>query len=330
MLIGFLVVPVVTHAAASSVYVRAADAVVLTPSTDGASTEVDVSIGNLGLGPITFGHVDPITGEVVGGQYLISMAIDIGTAPLRSLGGWVNDLQGNMSVPFNVNFLQPSFSAVFALNLPTPLQPNGLVVAFKFRASRDVAAAIGADGEIMLRVALVQSPDEPLEAAPGTSFSIRYLIRDERPAFSLGGGAFLIPGGAAQPDRDHDDDGIPDADDICPATFNPGQEDSDGDGVGDACEIIDDLSARAKSGKVSLVWTPAPEAVSYNVYRSTTPGGPYALIAAGHVTDYATYLDEGLANGMTYYYVVRWVNASGEESAASTAASATPAERQRR
>jgi len=36
--------------------------------------------------------------------------------------------------------------------------------------------------------------------------------------------------------RDSDDDGIPDCNDNCPDVGNPDQTDSDGDGIGDACE----------------------------------------------------------------------------------------------
>lgn len=46
------------------------------------------------------------------------------------------------------------------------------------------------------------------------------------------------PLGVPPPPPDGDRDGIPDADDNCPAAPNPEQEDSDGDGVGNACDPV--------------------------------------------------------------------------------------------
>jgi hypothetical protein len=91
--------------------------------------------------------------------------------------------------------------------------------------------------------------------------------------------------------------------------------------------VLDDLAARAKSGKVQLVWTPT-DAVSYNVYRGTAAGGPYDFLASA-ITTYATYLDLAVTNGVTYYYVVRPVDQNNVEHDASNEASATPLARTR-
>jgi hypothetical protein len=91
---------------------------------------------------------------------------------------------------------------------------------------------------------------------------------------------------------------------------------------------IADLTARARPGSVTLVWSPMNGAASYNVYRRVG-AGPFAPIAVGHHTDYATYPDSGLANGLTYTYAVTWVNDEGRESPLSNQASATPTLRTR-
>jgi len=81
------------------------------------------------------------------------------------------------------------------------------------------------------------------------------------------------------------------------------------------------LTAAGQDSQVSLTWTASSGATSYNVLRSTTNGGPYSQIASGVTT--TSYLDTGLTNGTTYYYVVRAVNGAGT-SGNSNQASATP------
>jgi cellulose 1,4-beta-cellobiosidase len=81
------------------------------------------------------------------------------------------------------------------------------------------------------------------------------------------------------------------------------------------------LAATAGSGQVTLSWTSAAGALTYNVKRSTTASGPYTVIASGGVS--LSYTDKSVVGGTTYYYVVSATNAAGE-SADSNEASARP------
>ncbi|WP_217556124.1 hypothetical protein [Paenibacillus sp. GbtcB18] len=60
---------------------------------------------------------------------------------------------------------------------------------------------------------------------------------------------------------------------------------------------------------VDLDWT-STGAKFYNVKRSTSPGGPYALLATNVTT--ASYTDTKVTNNTIYYYVVTAVNEAGE------------------
>ena len=80
------------------------------------------------------------------------------------------------------------------------------------------------------------------------------------------------------------------------------------------------LTATAGTGQVSLSWTATQGATSYDIKRSTTSGGPYAQIGTATTN---SYVDSGLTNGTTYYYVVTASNRSGQ-SGDSNQASATP------
>jgi fibronectin type 3 domain-containing protein len=69
------------------------------------------------------------------------------------------------------------------------------------------------------------------------------------------------------------------------------------------------LTAISSNAAVALAWSPAAGANSYLVNRSTVSGGPYTNIASGVTA--TTYVDTGLINGTTYYYVVAATNSYG-------------------
>jgi hypothetical protein len=78
------------------------------------------------------------------------------------------------------------------------------------------------------------------------------------------------------------------------------------------------------NGQVALSWPASVSASSYHVKRSLSSGGPYVTVACTSSTGYT---DSGLANGVTYYYVVSAAYTAnpdaGGESADSLEASAT-------
>lgn len=80
------------------------------------------------------------------------------------------------------------------------------------------------------------------------------------------------------------------------------------------------LGVTAGNAQVSLSWSAASGATSYIIKRSTTSGSGYVNIATNATT---TFTNTGLANGITYYFVVSGLNAAGE-SANSSQASTTP------
>ena len=88
-------------------------------------------------------------------------------------------------------------------------------------------------------------------------------------------------------------------------------------------ETLSGSGTAATSHTVSLSWTPSPSPVAgYNVYRGSSPGGPYAKINPV-VTAGTNYVDSSVQAGVTYYYVSTAVAAGGLESQYSTPSQAT-------
>ncbi|MBC7228900.1 MAG: L,D-transpeptidase family protein [Actinobacteria bacterium] len=82
-------------------------------------------------------------------------------------------------------------------------------------------------------------------------------------------------------------------------------------------------------GTIDLGWSesPSPGIAAYRVYRSETPGGPYQLVGQRSTDvfiNYLGYVDTGLRDGVTYYYVITSVDERGRESAPTPELSATP------
>jgi beta-galactosidase len=107
--------------------------------------------------------------------------------------------------------------------------------------------------------------------------------------------------------------------------FNAGGE-SDASNIASATTlpgpptIPSGFTAMAGDSVAMLNWGAASGASGYWLKRSTTNGGPYGVIARLAATNY---IDIGLVNGTTYYYVVAATNFLGQ-SADSTAVSVLP------
>ena len=80
---------------------------------------------------------------------------------------------------------------------------------------------------------------------------------------------------------------------------------------------------------VTLTWdaVPAVDLFRYDVYRGTAAGGPYELVDSTD-PDATSFTDEGLVTGTRYYYVVRAVDESANQSGPSNEANAVPLNRE--
>jgi alpha-L-rhamnosidase len=66
--------------------------------------------------------------------------------------------------------------------------------------------------------------------------------------------------------------------------------------------LVSPLVASPGNGLATLVWPTSAGASAYRIQRATTSGGPYATVIGS--TPGSSYVDTGLNNGTTYYYVI--------------------------
>jgi hypothetical protein len=118
---------------------------------------------------------------------------------------------------------------------------------------------------------------------------------------------------------DSDADGRDDCSDNCPDAYNPGQEDADGDNVGDLCDCTPndpanppppevEATVRISDGGTTMIsWELVPSAQRYNVYRGyRTEGNPwlYDQQCLINQTDQSSAADFLSPRKFTFFYYV--------------------------
>ena len=83
------------------------------------------------------------------------------------------------------------------------------------------------------------------------------------------------------------------------------------------------FAARAHSVDITWVASTSTPLQGYNVYRSTTSGGPYAKLSPTLSPTTLLFTDTTPVSGKQYFYVVTALNTSGAESSASTQVAVT-------
>lgn len=79
---------------------------------------------------------------------------------------------------------------------------------------------------------------------------------------------------------------------------------------GQALAAPTNLTAVAGNKQASLTWAASAGATGYTLLRATTSGGPYSTVATNITA--TLYINTGLTNGTTYYYVVAATNGSSQ------------------
>ena len=83
---------------------------------------------------------------------------------------------------------------------------------------------------------------------------------------------------------DLDNDGVNDYEDTCPTVYDPDQTDSDGDGIGDACEDIGgivEMPVSSWDSPASTVDAPGSSAPPYAAIAGAAAAAALALTAGG-------------------------------------------------
>jgi endoglucanase len=94
------------------------------------------------------------------------------------------------------------------------------------------------------------------------------------------------------------------------------------------CEVFVTPEAKAQTHSNTLSWSwsqgTGDPATGFHVQRSTTSGGPYAVVATVGSPTTLTYVDTAVVAGATWYYVVTAFNTGGESAPSNEVKCVTP------
>ena len=89
-------------------------------------------------------------------------------------------------------------------------------------------------------------------------------------------------------------------------------------------EALTGVGTQASAHSVTLSWDPSrSQVIGYNLYRGTTPGGPYPLKLTSAPQSMTDFVDNSVAGGSTYYYVATSMDMNSVESIYSNQITAT-------
>jgi len=151
---------------------------------------------------------------------------------------WVNtpfnDVFGFFLNGVNVALL-PSTSIAVSINNVNGGNPFGTAASNpQYYTNNDLSDGGGSVNTEMDGLTVVFSVDAQVNQ--GEANHIKLAIADAGDSI-LDSNIFLKAESFVNQPADTDDDGIPDSEDNCIMTYNPDQADSDGDGIGDECEV---------------------------------------------------------------------------------------------
>ena len=170
-----------------------------------------------------------------------------------------------------------------------PPQQKGTLIGVVFKEPDMEDRLPGATVTLNTGESVVASPDTAawqFELAPGTytatatldGYQPNSVVRTVVAGQEVWGSIGLKPGQPPAPDKDNDT--IPDVDDNCPDTPNQDQQDTDGDGKGDACDPVDPpVDEPGPEPAENDVVQPPPEEVVSENDTGSGPNYPDAEVA---------------------------------------------------